>query len=163
MKDVGQRSSCPINLSIELVGDKWTLLVLRDIMFADRRHFRVLLAESVEGIASNILSDRLKWLTEHGLLTRSPDPAHRQKLLYSLTERSIDLVPVLVQLGVWGGLHTDADPAVVRTFRALDDQGSDGLRRLMDALRVKHICGDDDPPYDSDLARLHEEYDQSGT
>ena len=69
------RSGCPINLALEAFGDRWSLLVLRDMMFGDRRHFRELLAGSEEGIASNILADRLKHLVEDGLLTRDDDPA----------------------------------------------------------------------------------------
>src|SRR5215475_203195 len=89
------RSGCPINLTLEAVGDRWSLLIIRDIMFGNRRHFRELLAKSEEGIASNILADRLKRLTESGLITRADDPEHKQKGIYSLTEKSIQLVPLL--------------------------------------------------------------------
>lgn len=71
------RSDCPINLSIEVIGDRWSLLVIRDMMFGNRRHFGELLAGSEEGIASNILADRLRRLTEQGLVSRSPDPSHK--------------------------------------------------------------------------------------
>ena len=68
--DRRQRSGCPINLTLEVVGDKWSLLVIRDMIFGNRRHFRELLAKSEEGIASNILADRLQHLVELGVLTR---------------------------------------------------------------------------------------------
>ena len=68
------RSGCPINLTLEMLGDRWSLIVIRDMMFGDRRHFRELLAGSEEGIASNILADRLKRLVAAGLLTRADDP-----------------------------------------------------------------------------------------
>jgi DNA-binding HxlR family transcriptional regulator len=64
------RSGCAINAAVEVIGDRWSLLVLRDIMFGNRRHFRVLQEQSEEGIASNILADRLRRLVEEGLLTR---------------------------------------------------------------------------------------------
>ena len=67
MQETAHRSGCPINLSVEVFGDKWSLIVLRDMMFGNRRHFRELLSNSMEGIASNILADRLKRLTEEGL------------------------------------------------------------------------------------------------
>ncbi|WP_255375575.1 helix-turn-helix domain-containing protein [Saccharomonospora sp. CUA-673] len=105
------RSRCPINLSVEVLGDRWTLLVLRDIVFAGKRHYRELLA-SEEGISTNILADRLRMLVDHGLLTRSDDPSHKQKAIYSLTEQSIELVPVLVQIGIWGRRHLPADEAL---------------------------------------------------
>src|SRR3954469_7390172 len=85
------RSYCPINLSLEIFGDTWTLLVLRDLMFAGKRHFRELL-QSEERISSNILADRLARLVEHGLLTKSDDPTHKQKAICSLTEKAIALL-----------------------------------------------------------------------
>ena len=92
------RSGCPINATIEVFGDRWSLLVLRDIVFGDRRYFRELQADSEEGIASNILADRLKRLVELGLLTRE-DTRAGQRARYSLTEPAIQLVPVFAQLG----------------------------------------------------------------
>src|SRR6266545_4344033 len=90
------RSGCPINATIEVFGDRWSLLVLRDIVFGDRRYFRELQAGSEEGIASNILADRLKRLVELGLLTRE-DTRAGQRARYSLTEPAIQLVPVFAQ------------------------------------------------------------------
>src|SRR5271156_6893648 len=87
MRDA-HRSGCPINLTLELLGDRWSLLILRDIVFGGRRRFRELL-RSEERIASNILADRLRTLVEAGLLTRAGDPAHKQKTVYSLTEQAI--------------------------------------------------------------------------
>src|SRR5688500_4447104 len=95
------RSHCPINLSLEMFGDAWTLLVLRDMMFAGKRHFREFL-QSQEHISSNILADRLARLVENGLLTKSDDPTHKQKAIYSLTEKGIALLPIIVQIGAWG-------------------------------------------------------------
>src|SRR5690349_16412610 len=96
------RSGCPINLSIELLGDRWSLVILRDMIYGGRRHFRELLNGSMEGIASNILADRLKRLVEAGVLTKADDPTHKQKAIYSLTEMGVQLVPVMVALGTWG-------------------------------------------------------------
>ena len=95
------RSGCPINLTLEVLGDKWSLLILRDIMFGRKRHFRELM-RSEEGISSNILADRLKRLVDQRLLTKSDDPTHKQKAIYSLTEQGIELLPVLAQMAVWG-------------------------------------------------------------
>src|SRR3546814_9758954 len=67
------RSGCPINLTLEVLGDKWSLLILRDMMFGNRRHFRELL-RSQEGISSNILADRLKMLLDEGMVTKADDP-----------------------------------------------------------------------------------------
>lgn len=77
------RSGCPINLSLEVFGDKWSLLIIRDMIFGGKRHFRELL-RSQEGISTNILADRLKTLVEIGMLTKADDPSHKQKAIYSL-------------------------------------------------------------------------------
>ena len=73
---IDNRSGCPINLTMEILGDRWSLVVLRDVMFGNKRHFRDLLETSMEGIASNILAARLKRLVATGLMTRSDDPSH---------------------------------------------------------------------------------------
>src|SRR5687768_18302228 len=88
------KSGCAINLATEVIGDRWSLVVLRDMMFGNYRHFRELLSNNMEGIASNILASRLKHLQEMGLITCAQDPSHKQKLIYSLSEPAIQLVPV---------------------------------------------------------------------
>jgi len=102
------RSGCPINLTLEALGDRWSLIVIRDLMFGNRRHFRELLTRSEERIASNILADRLTRLEKAGLVSRRDDPSHKQKVIYSLTEASIALVPLLAHMGGWGLRHTPA-------------------------------------------------------
>jgi DNA-binding HxlR family transcriptional regulator len=89
-------------------GDRWSLIVIRDLMFGNRRHFRELLTRSEERIASNILADRLTRLEKAGLVSRRDDPSHKQKVIYSLTEASIALVPLLAHMGGWGLRHTHA-------------------------------------------------------
>jgi DNA-binding HxlR family transcriptional regulator len=100
------RSGCPINLTLETLGDRWSLIVILDVMFGTRRHYGELLRCSEEGIASNILANRLKHLVSAGLLSRTTDPRHTQKAVHSLTDASIELVPLLAQLGAWGLRHT---------------------------------------------------------
>lgn len=133
------RSGCPINLALELLGDRWTLLVIRDIVFGGRRHFRTLLRESEEGIASNLLADRLRRLVDAGLLRREDDPSHAQKALYSLEEPAIQLVPLLVRLGVWGLRHAPASPEIGLPARMLDAGGPEMQAALMDQLRHVHL------------------------
>lgn len=95
-----QRSTCPISTGLEIVGDRWTLLVIRDLMFAGKRHFREFL-QSEEGISSNILAARLNALVENGLVTRRDDPSHAQKTIYSLTRKGLDLLPLIVAMSEW--------------------------------------------------------------
>ncbi|WP_137177371.1 helix-turn-helix domain-containing protein [Roseomonas sp. AR75] len=150
------RSGCPINLTLEVLGDRWSLIVIRDIIFGDRRHFRTLLQGSEEGIASNILADRLKRLVAAGVLTRRDDPTHRQKGIYSLTEAGIQLLPVLAQLAAWGRRHTPATPALSIRAQLLEEGGPSLWAEFMQELRHRHL-GAADPGTDV-LGRLTAAY-----
>ena len=134
-----QRSGCPINLTLEVFGDKWSLLIIRDMMFGDRRHFRELLSRSDEGIASNILADRLKKLMDTGMITRTDDPTHKQKGIYSLTEKTIQLVPVFAQIGAWGRRHLPVTEELSIRAEVLEKGGPAMWSRFMDELRVLHL------------------------
>ncbi|GAA4940959.1 DNA-binding HxlR family transcriptional regulator [Nonomuraea thailandensis] len=131
------RSGCPISLSLEIFGDRWTLLILRDIIFSGVRHFRELLNGS-ERISSNILAGRLTMLLERGFLTRSHDPAHRQKVVYSLTEQAIQLVPVFAQITVWGIQHLPVDQESAARGEVLAG-GLPVWETFMDELRETHL------------------------
>lgn len=139
MIEGAHRSGCPINLTLEILGDRWSLIVVRDVMFGNRRHFRDLLSHSEEGIASNILADRLKRLVAAGLLSRRDDPAHRQKAIYSLTEPAIRLVPLLVQMGAWGRRHAPASEELSIRAQILEEGGPQLWDAFMDELRTIHL------------------------
>src|SRR5690606_1477501 len=158
---VERRSGCPINLSLEVIGDRWSLLVIRDIVFGRRRHYRELLTRSEEGIASNILGDRLRRLVDAGLLTRTPDPSHRQKRLYSLTEPAIQLVPVLAQLGAWGRRHLPVTPELSIRAQVLEEGGPALWEDLMDELREIHLGIPRPAGTPSVLERLQTAYEQA--
>ncbi|MRH91049.1 transcriptional regulator [Nocardia sp. SYP-A9097] len=132
------RSGCPINATIEVIGDKWSLLVLRDIMFGNRRHFRELLNNSEEGIASNILSDRLKRLTAAGLLSRD-DVRPGQKAEYRLTEPAIQLVPIMAHLGAWGLRHRPTTLTLRVRAELLEEGGPELWNDFMNELRESHL------------------------
>ncbi|GAB1580328.1 winged helix-turn-helix transcriptional regulator [Phyllobacterium phragmitis] len=133
------RSGCPINLTLEVLGDRWSLIIIRDIMFGNRRHYRELLNQSEEGIASNILADRLKRLVEKGLLTRQDDPSHRQKAIYSLTEPAIQLVPLLAQMAAWGRRHTPVSEELSIRAQLLEEGGPPMWEDFMAELRTLHL------------------------
>ncbi|MCK9914586.1 helix-turn-helix transcriptional regulator [Microbacteriaceae bacterium K1510] len=133
------RSGCPINLTLEVLGDKWSLLIVRDIIFGNRRHFRELLTKSEEGISSNILSDRLKNLMEQGVLTREDDPTHKQKGIYSLTEKGIELLPVLAQMAAWGYKYLPVTEELGIRARLLKEGGPKLWAEFMDELRELHL------------------------
>jgi DNA-binding HxlR family transcriptional regulator len=133
------RSGCPINLALEALGDRWSLIVIRDIMFGDRRHYGELLRHSEEGIASNILANRLKQLVSAGLLSRTADPTHTQKAIYSLTAASIELVPLLAQMGAWGRRHARASKELSIRAQILEEGGPRLWKAFMAELRAMHL------------------------
>lgn len=134
-----RRSGCPMNLTVEILGDKWTLVVIRDIALGNHRHFRELLTKSEEGIAPNMLSDRLKALMEHGLITRSKDPSHKQKFIYSLTEKGIELVPLLAQMAIWGRKYLPVSKEWDERAKLLEDGGPAFWEKIMNGLRKSHL------------------------
>ena len=138
MKDA-RRSGCPINLTLEILGDRWSLIVLRDMMFGNRRHFRELLTKSDEGIASNILADRLRRLVEEGLISKADDPSHKQKSLYSLTEMGIALVPVFAMMGAWGRRFLPVTEELSIRAELLEDGGPALWDDFMEELRAIHL------------------------
>ena len=132
------RSGCPINAAVEVLGDPWAILVLRDVMFGNRRYFRELLLGSEEGIASNILSSRLKQFTAAGLLTRE-DANRGQRAMYSLTEAGIQVLPIMVELGNWGLAHRDGSERLRVRAELLRDGGPELVAAMMDELRELHL------------------------
>jgi DNA-binding HxlR family transcriptional regulator len=119
-----QLSGCPIDYGLDVFGDRWTLLVIRDLLFGGKRHFKELM-ESPERIASNILAARLKKLEERGLIERCADPENRKQVIYTLTDKGRDLTPVLVEMIRWGGRHdpeTLVPKSVVTRFARNNDQ-----------------------------------------
>ncbi len=125
-----RRSGCPISVALELVGDPWSLLVVRDLMFKGHRTFREFLGAG-ECIASNVLADRLARLEAGGILTKRPDPADARRFLYRLTEKGIDLAPLLVEFVLWAARHepTDAPAKTVRQMQLHRDQFLADVRR----------------------------------
>jgi DNA-binding HxlR family transcriptional regulator len=128
----GCRSHCPINFVLETFGDKWTLLIVRDLMFKGKRSYREFL-ESGEGIATNILADRLKRLEDHGIVTKSADDGNRSRSIYSLTGKGADLLPVMLEITAWSAKHdplTNAPANFLNQFRS-------GRRKMIAAIRAK--------------------------
>lgn len=114
MKKTIKKSDCPINFALEIFGDRWTFLIVRDLMFKGK-HFYGEFLLSEEKIATNTLADRLSLLEHNGIISKSSDPGHKQKILYRLTQKGIDLVPVLVEFIMWSAKY-DQDSAVDMGF-----------------------------------------------
>jgi DNA-binding HxlR family transcriptional regulator len=125
-----RRSDCPLNVSLEILGDRWSLLIIRDLMFRGFRAYKELL-ESEEKIATNILADRLQRLEACGIISISPEATDRRKLIYRLTEKGIDLAPILVELILWGARHEDtaAPRAMIRKMQKHREEFVSELRR----------------------------------
>ncbi len=98
------RSDCPISYALDFFGDKWTLLIIRDMVF-DRKRFYKDFLNSKEGIATNILSDRLKKLEQHGFITSRVYPEMKTKKEYLLTKKGKDTIPVLIEIIVWSAKY----------------------------------------------------------
>ena len=152
-----RRSGCPINLTLETFGDRWSLIILRDLMFGRSRTFRALLGDSTEGIASNILADRLKRLTANGLLSSQGDPGHKQRVIYSLTAKAIDLVPLMAVMGGWGLRHTPASRDLSVRAKLLEDGGPAMWSKFMEELRHLHLGAA--APQASVIAQLQAAYE----
>ena len=98
------RSHCSVNYGLEIFGDKWSLLIVRDIVFAGKKTYGEFL-KSEEGVATNILASRLAFLEEQGILSKAPSSADKRKDLYTLTEKGLDLIPILLDIVVWSAKH----------------------------------------------------------
>jgi DNA-binding HxlR family transcriptional regulator len=117
-----RRSGCPLNASVEMLGDRWSLLILRDMMLRGFHSYNQFL-DSYEGIATNILADRLKKLIAHGIITTQEDPSDGRKLIYVLTDKGLDLAPVLAEMVLWAARHEKTEnQALVRQMQK-DKQG----------------------------------------
>ena len=116
MRKTDRKSDCPINYAMEIFGDRWTFLIVRDLMFKNKSHYNDFL-QAEEKIATNILANRLQLLEENNIITKEIDPTHGSKWIYSLTPKGIDLLPLLVEMIVWSAKHdkkTAADKAFVK-------------------------------------------------
>jgi DNA-binding HxlR family transcriptional regulator len=126
----GRRSACPVSVSLEIFGDRWSLLIIRDMMVRAYRTFREF-QQSGEGIATNILADRLRKLEAAGIITSEAEKQDRRKLNYRLTKKGIDLAPVLLELLIWGARHepTAALGMLIEQMAAHRDQILAEVRR----------------------------------
>lgn len=124
------RSDCPICVALDIFGDSWSLLIVRDLMLKDRKTFQDFL-EAEEKIATNVLSDRLTRLERRGLLLKGRDPEDARRFIYRLTEKGIALAPILVEMILWSARYekTAAPPAQIR-------QISTGKDRFIAAIRA---------------------------
>lgn len=106
-KEIIRRSDCPISYTLDFIGDKWMLLILRDMMFEGKSTYGDFL-QSDEKIATNILADRLNILHTNGFVTKNVSPENKSKFTYILTEKGIELLPVVIEMTIWGANYNPA-------------------------------------------------------
>ena len=106
MKEIKKRSNCPVSCSLDIWGDKWSLLIVRDLMFNKQCTYGDFM-KADEKIATNILASRLQTLEENGIISKSDHPDSKAKVLYKLTQKGIDLVPLLIEINLWAEKYYD--------------------------------------------------------
>ena len=115
----GEGKNCPIFFSLEIFGDKWSLLILRDILLLDKCHYNNFL-DSEEGISTNILADRLKKLEREDIISKKIDPDNKKQFIYSPTKKCLDLLPIILEIALWGAKYdpdTKAPPKEIAKIR----------------------------------------------
>jgi DNA-binding HxlR family transcriptional regulator len=136
-----RRSGCPLNASVEMLGDRWSLLIIRDMMLRGFRTYYEFMG-SYEGIATNILADRLRKLQAHGIIITEQDPSDGRKLIYSLTAKGIDLAPVLTEMVLWAAAHENTgNQALVRQIQKDKEQFLAEVRKRWAARTIRLTPG----------------------
>jgi DNA-binding HxlR family transcriptional regulator len=136
-----RRSGCPLNASIEMLGDRWSLLIIRDMMLRGSRTFKEFLG-SYEKIATNILADRLRRLESYGIITTQQDPTDGRKSIYLLTPKGLDLAPVLTEMVLWAAAHERTDnQALVREMQKDKQAFLENIRQRC----APHVAGPTKP------------------
>lgn len=145
MKEIQHRSNCPIAYSLDYLGDKWVLLILRDLIFTNKSSYGEFLV-SEEKIATNILADRLKLLEKNGFIDSTVSTEKKNKFIYRLTEKGIDLIPVIVELMIWGSKYnpTGADNVIKQLEK--DKAGTINHYREKLLQRLNNKAGVDNKP-----------------
>lgn len=130
-----KRSDCPISCSLEVFGDKWTLLILRDVMLRGKTSYGEFL-KSEERIATNILANRLNLLKAEGILTKQVSPGNKSKFIYSLTKKGIDLLPVIIEIMAWGAKYNPECPKK-EIGKRLPDEKAEVVREYTQKLETR--------------------------
>ncbi|PYF70700.1 HxlR family transcriptional regulator [Pedobacter nutrimenti] len=137
---MNRRSDCPLNVGLEIFGDKWTLLIIRDLMFFNKRYYNEFIS-SEEGISTNILADRLELLEKQGMVRKEKCLEHKQKILYKLTEKGIDLLPLIIEIGFWVEKNADEelDPNKEVILGPFRENREKGFQQIREKLRKDHL------------------------
>lgn len=118
VKRIKKRSLCPVSSALDILGDKWSLLIVRDLVFEGKNTYGQYL-RGEEGIATNILADRLEWLEHTGIIERLPHPDGRTKSTFKLTAKGADLIPLIVDMVVWSDTYLEISPQARQMANAI--------------------------------------------
>lgn len=132
------RSHCPINYALEHIGDKWSLLIIRDLMFKDKRHYNEFL-EGGEKVSTSVLGTRLKQLEEVGLISKGADDVKKSRIKYSLTQKGIDMLPFMVDMILWSGDYDKQTEAGKDFLNQAKNHRDDLLKSLREKLTKEHL------------------------
>lgn len=134
MPDQKKRSDCPVSCTLDVFGDKWSLLIIRDLMFTKSCTYGDF-QKSEEKIATNILASRLKALEENGVIRKSQHPESKAKVLYTLTEKGIDLLPLIVEINLWGDKYFEIPKQLEAVIAEIKEDKPGFISRKMSELK----------------------------
>ena len=125
----GEGKNCPISFSLDIFGDKWSLLILRDILIFDKKHYNEFL-ESPESISTNILADRLKKLESEEIISKNSDPDNKKQFIYSPTKKCLDLVPIIMEISAWGAKYDPNTAAPASEMAKMRENRKEYIQRI---------------------------------
>lgn len=131
-----KRSDCPLSNSLDVFGDKWSLLIIRDLMFGNKCTYNDFL-KSAEGIATNILASRLKGLDENGIIEKSAHPDSKAKILYRLTQKGIDLLPIIMEIYIWSDKYLAMPADIKATIKEAKKDKDKFIKQVSKELKSK--------------------------
>ncbi|MET3125625.1 DNA-binding HxlR family transcriptional regulator [Arcicella rosea] len=131
-----KRSDCPLSCSLDVFGDKWSLLIIRDLMFGNKCTYNDFL-KSEEGIATNILASRLKGLEENGVIEKSAHPDSKAKILYRLTQKGIELLPILMEVYIWSEKYYEIPTDIKATIKEAKKDKDKFVKQVTETLKNK--------------------------
>lgn len=136
MEAVKKRSDCPLSCSLDVFGDKWSLLIIRDLIFSKKSTYNDFL-KSGEGIATNILASRLKGLEENGIIEKLEHPDSKAKVLYQLTQKGIDLLPIIMEVYIWSDKYLDIPANLKATIKEAKKDKDKFIKQVTKELKAK--------------------------
>lgn len=137
METYKKRSECPLSCSLDVFGDKWSLLIIRDLMFGNKSTYNDFL-KSDEGIATNILASRLKGLEENGIIEKTAHPDSKAKILYKLTSKGIDLLPIIMEVYIWSEKYLTVPSDIKATIKEAKKDKDKFVKQVTKDLKSKH-------------------------